>query len=80
MSAAQVGEWRAFEAHYGPLLLHERLDWVIALLTIIASPYVKEPLELPPWLNDQESGGADLDPGPGPLLALAQRSKHLKED
>lgn len=61
-------------------MLHERIDWVISLLTIIANGYVKDPLPLPPWLGEQESGGGDIDPGPGPLMALAQRSKHLKED
>jgi hypothetical protein len=46
-------EWQAFEEEFGPLTLHKRLDWAVALLTYsqaISNGYRGKPSDfLPEW-------------------------------
>ncbi|HEU4864991.1 MAG TPA: hypothetical protein VFT76_01980 [Actinomycetota bacterium] len=37
MTGADLAEWEAFEAAYGPILLHERLDWMRAILAYVTA-------------------------------------------
>lgn len=62
-------EWVAFERVHGPLLLHERIDYMGAMIcTVLANLYSKHPIPfrrfLPPWydvpLGDAREGFARL--------------------
>lgn len=50
-----LGEWAAFEEHYGPLLVHERVDIGLARLAAIMAGESDVTKFLPPWLLPVES-------------------------
>lgn len=66
-----MAEWRAYEKRYGPILLHERMDWVIYLLVVIAKALGVKKVDLPPWLQEEPDGDAML----ATLYRLAERQK-----
>lgn len=58
MDAAELGDWRTFEAAYGPLLVHERVDYGLAMVAFtvaraLGSKRATYKRFLPPWLRQQ---------------------------
>lgn len=52
-----LGEWQAFEQHYGPLLIHERVDYGLAVVAATTSGGGR--IVLPPWYDEQEDVESD---------------------
>ncbi len=59
MSAGLLGEWAAFEKHYGPLLIHERVDYGLAV--VAATVGGGGEVMLPPWYDDDADTVASDD-------------------
>lgn len=64
-----LGEWAAFERHYGPLLIHERVDFGFAALRAVSSNG-RIADHLPPWY---ERPGMDDEALWGMLESMSKR-------
>jgi hypothetical protein len=59
MSARELVEWEAFEEEMGPLLLHQRIDWAVAILTAQRAGSEKVKDFLPQWEREGQAHIAD---------------------
>jgi hypothetical protein len=68
MPATELVEWEAFEDEFGPLLVHERIDWAVAFLVAqrAGSENVKD--FLPQWEREGQVHIADW------LSAIARKA------
>lgn len=73
ISPALIAEWAAYERHYGPVLVHERIDWGFAALRTVMSGGGRIADNLPPWHG--ESDEHDEDALMSRLRSLAAKSK-----
>lgn len=68
-----IAEWAAYERHYGPLLVHERIDWGFAHLATLLLGGGSIAEHLPPWHGEHEE--PDEDALVSRLRGLAAKSK-----
>jgi hypothetical protein len=68
MSVRELIEWESFEEEHGPLLLHQRIDWAVAILSAQRAGSERVADFLPRWEREGQAHIADW------LSAMARKA------
>lgn len=74
-----LAEWAAFEREYGPLLIHDRIDWGFAHIATVLAGGGKVADHLPPWHKRERQSDESMVEGLRSLAAASRANRERRE-